>query len=318
VRSGSGAEREPSLSKNGGIMAFSTGSVDRNIVLQTIAGGTPGQEFGTVGHESMARFTPEAKALVYVSGRTHSENELRVRPLLEGRIADDSLDIPLTKHGEGEVVHPAASRDGRFVAYYRVVNGQRDVWTISSDGGPPERITTDKANDIQPAWSPDGTSLAFASERGGGWDIWKLTVAGGRSDERESQVTRGRNAQAPEWSPDGLEIAYVTEPGSAGEVWVVRTDGVGEPRRVTTGAGAFRVRWPRKDQMVVNGKWGASFLSPRMVNPATGVSTPFNPPLVIGYDEELCDFDVDLDRGLFVFTSGGKRHGNIWILKARR
>jgi hypothetical protein len=70
--------------------------------------------------------------------------------------------------------------------------------------------------------------------------------------------------------------------------------------------------------MVVSGRWGANTLSLRSVNPVTGVSTPFDPPLVIGYDETLCDFDIDLDRGLVVFTSGGKRQGNIWVLNARR
>ncbi len=321
VRSGSNAEREPSISRSGAVLAFSTGSVDRNIVLQTITGGTSEQEFGAVGHESMPRVTPGAEAIVFVSGRTASENELRVKHLLEGRLTDDILDTALTKHGEGEVVHPAVSADGRSVAYYRVVNGQRDVWTIPLGGGPSVRITTHKANDIQPAWSPDGKWLAFASERGGMRDIWTVQIADGRPvSGSEKQITRGDwHAEAPEWSPDGSEIAYVREPGSAeAEVWVVQKDGVGKPRRVTTGAGAVRVRWPRKEQMVVNGKWGAHVFSLHIVDPATGVSAPFDPPLVLGYDETSYDFDIDLDRGLFVFTSGGKRQGNIWILSARR
>jgi len=268
----------------------------------------------------MPRFTPNANAIVYVSGRTPSQNELRMRRLRESWIVDESHDSPLTRHGEGEVAHPSVSADGRFVAYYRVVNGQRDIWTIPLDGGAPVRITTDKANDIQPAWSPDGRWLAFASERGRRRDIWTVGIANGRPEGPEHQITRGDwHAEAPEWSPDGSEIAYVTGPeGTEAEVWVVQKDGAGQPRRVTTGAGAIRVRWPRKDEMVVSGRWGANTLSLRSVNPVTGVSTPFDPPLVIGYDETLCDFDIDLVRGLVVFTSGGKRQGNIWVLNARR
>jgi Tol biopolymer transport system component len=212
------------------------------------------------------------------------------------------------------------SADGRFAAYYRVLNAERDIWTIRLGGGPPVRITTHKANDIQPAWSPDGKWLAFVSERGGKRDIWTVQIAdGGPVGGSERQVTRGEwHAEAPEWSPDGAEIAYVTGPeGAETEVWAAQKDGVGKPRQVTTGAGAIRVRWPRTDQMVVNGKWGTSVFSLCTVNPVTGVSTAFNPRLVLGYDDTLCDFDIDLGRGLFVFTSGGKRQGNIWILKAR-
>jgi hypothetical protein len=277
----------------------------------------PEPPFGTVGHESMPRFAPGGEALVFVSGQTSSLNELHVQRLREGRPAGAS--IPLTRYGEGEVDHPAVSRDGRWVAYYRVVRGQRDIWTVPWDGGPSERITTNEANDIQPAWSPSGDRLAFASERGGSRNIWTIPIADGRAAGTEVQVTRrdGR-AEAPEWSPDGEWIAYVSGPTPANaEVWVTRADGSGTPRQVTSKAGAYRVRWPRDRQMVVSGKWGDPLLSLRLVDPATGAATAFEPPVVLGDDEGSCDFDIDLDRGFAVFARRVSK-GNIWILRVRQ
>ena len=176
----------------------------------------------------MPRFTPDAKDIVYVSGPTSTRNELCVQAVRDGLPVGEPE--PLTDYGEGEVNHPAVSKDGQWVAYYRVVNGQRDIWTTQLGGGAPVRITSDKANDIQPAWSPDGTRLAFVSDRGGGFNVWTVGIANGRRNGTEVQVTRvDGQAQAPEWSPgDGKWIAYVAGPRSTeSEVWVSPSDGSG-------------------------------------------------------------------------------------------
>jgi Tol biopolymer transport system component len=292
-------------------MAFSTGEPNRDIVLQSIASRDPGPAIGTVRHESMPRFAPDGKSIVYVSGPTSTRNELYVQRVRDGLPVGEPEQ--LTDHGEGEVDHPAVSKDGRWVAYYRVVNGQRDIWTIPLRGGAPVRITTDMANDIQPAWSPDGSRLAFVSDRGGGLNIWTVPVANGAKNGTEVRVTRvDGQAQAPEWSPgDGKWIAWVAGPKSTeSEVWVSRADG-SSARPVTSGAGAFRVRWVREDVMVVGGTWGGPTLSLRLVDPATGASTAFDPPLVIGDEPAMCDFDIDLDRKLALF---GRKSGQGHIM----
>jgi hypothetical protein len=122
---------------------------------------------------------------------------------------------------------------------------------------------------------------------------------------------------APEWSPDDAWIAYTAEPtASGGDVWVTRSDGSGAPQRITTGAGALRIRWIKADQMVVSGTWGAATLSARLVNPDTRAVTPPAPPIVFGEDLAMCDFDVDLAHGRVVF-SRVTRKGNVWKLNGR-
>jgi hypothetical protein len=122
---------------------------------------------------------------------------------------------------------------------------------------------------------------------------------------------------APEWSPDDAWIAYTVEPtASNGDVWVTRSDGSGEPRRVTTGAGALRVRWVKPDRMMVSGSWGAATLSVRFVDPLTGTVTVPVPPIVFGDDPAMCDFDVDATGERVVF-SRVTRTGNIWKSSGR-
>jgi eukaryotic-like serine/threonine-protein kinase len=318
VRSGSGAERQPSFSRDGETLAFSTGDPNRDIAVQAISSGQR-ETFGTVRYESMPRFTQDAQAVVFVCGQTSSRNELCVKRLHEGKPTGETTQ--LTRHDKGEVDHPAVSPDGRWVAYYAVIDGQRDIWIVPTDGGPSRRITTSEANDIQPAWSPDGTRLAFVSDRANNRrNIWVVPVKNGSADGPEAQITRGQwQSQAPEWSPeDGKWIAYVGGPTSAdAEVWMTRADGSGSPRPVTSKAGAYRLRWLRGNQMVVAGTWGGHTLSLRLVDPATGASTPFDPPVTIGDDVALGDFDIDPGRKLAVFTSRAGQ-GSIIALRRRQ
>jgi Tol biopolymer transport system component/serine/threonine protein kinase len=318
VRSGSGAERQPSFSRDGETLAFSTGDPNRDIAVHTISTGQR-ETFGTVRYESMPRFTRDGQAVVFVCGQTSSLNELCVQRLQEGRPTGETTQ--LTRPNQGEVAHPAVSPDGRWVAYYAVIGGQRDIWIVPSDGGPSSQITTSAANDIQPAWSPDGTRLAFVSDRANNRrDIWVVPVKNGSRDGSEVQITRGPwQSQAPEWSPEsGKWIAYKAGPTTGdAEVWMTRADGTGTPRQVTNQAGAHRIRWLGEHQMVVAGTWGGYALSLRLVDPATGASTAFDPPVTLGDDAALCDFDVDLGRGLAVFTAQNGQ-GSILALKRRQ
>jgi hypothetical protein len=99
-------------------------------------------------------------------------------------------------------------------------------------------------------------------------------------------------------------------------VWVTRSDGRGAPRRVTTGAGALRLRWIKPDQMLVSGWWGAAILSVRYVDPWSGAVTVPSPPIVFGDDPAMCDFDVDMTQGRVAFGRV-TRTGNIWKLDGR-
>jgi eukaryotic-like serine/threonine-protein kinase len=129
------------------------------------------------------------------------------------------------------------SSDGKLVAFAsdRSGEGNLDIWVKQIAGsGPPIRLTTNLADDVQPDFSPDGSQIVFRSERNSG-GLYLISALGG--NQRLFQP-HGRN---PRFSPDGNWIAYWTglvlgKPLGAnamnGSLFVAPTSGGGSPRRI--------------------------------------------------------------------------------------
>ena len=73
-------------------------------------------------------------------------------------------------------VQPTWSPHGNRIAYWSIVAGQRDVFSVPAAGGDPVPVTNDGAVDFSPAWSPDGNWLYWASNRGGAMAIWRVAI----------------------------------------------------------------------------------------------------------------------------------------------
>jgi len=87
-------------------------------------------------------------------------------------VSDGSLRI---LYGNKSVTNAKFSPDGRFVAYEEA----RDVFAVSSAGGPPIPVVLHPANDTLFGWAPDGR-LAFRSDRSGKNDIWTVEFQDGK------------------------------------------------------------------------------------------------------------------------------------------
>jgi Tol biopolymer transport system component/DNA-binding winged helix-turn-helix (wHTH) protein len=117
---------------------------------------------------------------------------------------------------------PRWSPDGQHLAFDSVAAGNWDVLVMPANGGQPQRLTTDPANDSQPSWSRDGKSIYFASARTGRYEVWKAPASGGAA----VQVTRNGGYTAFE-SVDGKAL-YYTKGDNDSKLWRCNLDGSGE------------------------------------------------------------------------------------------
>src|SRR5437773_4247787 len=104
------------------------------------------------------------------------------------------------------------SPDGKWIAYFvtsvdmKENANDADVWLVSTAGGDPIRLTTNKKNDNQPRWSPDGRKIAFISAREEKPQIFLISPFGGEA----TKLTDSKSGvQSFQWAPDGNRIAYV-------------------------------------------------------------------------------------------------------------
>jgi Tol biopolymer transport system component len=142
--------------------------------------------------------------------------------------SEPPLGIPLRTFG--------LSPDGSQIAFFRSIDGKRDLWLADLATKTPVQFTTHDdptstdaqvlANPPGLAWSPQGTELAYAAGSPA-TNIHVKSLSGGPA----RRVTTGRNYQSPSsWSADGKTIAYVEfDPLSGADIWLVSLDSNGQP-----------------------------------------------------------------------------------------
>jgi hypothetical protein len=109
---------------------------------------------------------------------------------------------------------PAASPDGRQVAFTSNRGGNWDIYVIDSlapPGTEPTRLTNHTARDGLPAWSPNGKWLAFASDRGGSWAVWAMRPNGSKLQRLfdlggtpEGQVIYAQGGEQSDWTSETM------------------------------------------------------------------------------------------------------------------
>ena len=90
------------------------------------------------------------------------------------------------------------SPDSKTIAY----SDSKMIYTISADGGVPEKLTPAGDDAILPSWLPDGKSIAFSH-----WDGMTMNGRGAYvvdvATHNVSLMPGAKNYFAPTWSPDG-------------------------------------------------------------------------------------------------------------------
>ncbi len=112
------------------------------------------------------------------------------------------------------------SPDARFLAFVAERgDGRYELYRVSAEAGPEERLTTAGGYDDGPEYSPDGRWIYFNSNRSGRWNLWRMPPDGaGPGDARAQQVTSDEPEDwFPHISPDGKWMVFLSfPPGTEG------------------------------------------------------------------------------------------------------
>jgi len=103
-----------------------------------------------------ATFLPDASLIV--AGLARGRNGARI---LHVRAGQEPELLPL-----GEARYPAASPDGRWLAFSRMVRGNWNLALLDLHTGSVRGIAEAECNMIEPAWEPDSKTILYSSDCG--------------------------------------------------------------------------------------------------------------------------------------------------------
>lgn len=87
-------------------------------------------------------------------------------------------------------------------------DGNRNLYTIFTNGSGLKQLTDDPAADYAPRWSPDGKQIVFVSRRDGNAEIYLMDADG----ENLTRLTEHPAEDlSPDWSPDGQQIIFASK-----------------------------------------------------------------------------------------------------------
>ncbi len=192
------------------------------------------------GINSGASFSPDSQNVYLTISQGNSPNIYKIN--LNGDIVGK-----LTNGPSGAMnVEPAASSDGRKLAFSSDRPGRTMIYTMNTDGSSVKRITFAGQFNASPAWSPDGKKIAFAGQTGSNFDIFVMNEDGTgmiRLTSAKRENGRPANNEDPTWSPDGRFVMYTSDRTGKSQVYFSTADGAEERRVTLDNYNYYKVKW---------------------------------------------------------------------------
>lgn len=227
-----------------------------------------------------ARYLPSGR-LVFLHKRT-----LFAAPFDPGKLALTGAPAPVIEDAGG-LSSGAADFDSSRTGHFAYLSGRmtQTGLTISwLDGtGKTQPLHPTPGLYASPKFSPDGKRLAFSMDSGQGADIWVRDIE--RDTPSRLSFLPGRNGY-PVWTPDGKHLVFRSSGHATPGIYWIRSDGSGEPRKLTELAAWPHSFSPDGKRLAITGQdSGLDILtaplegdpaSPRLGKPEPFVKTPFN------------------------------------------
>jgi len=134
--------------------------------------------------------------------------------------------------GDWDDITPAASPDGKYLAFASNRSGHWDLYQLELSSGATIRLTNTPEYDANPSWSPDGRWLVYESyvtdpaTNTPNLEIFIRDVSTPNPEKQTPiQLTNDPGADyAPAWSPVGRQIAFVSTRDGDEEIWIANLD----------------------------------------------------------------------------------------------
>lgn len=302
LSSSAGSHRQPTLSPDGTMIAFTSDDSGTNqIWIKNIAGG------------DARPLTQGAEIASWPAWSPRGDQILFQRPSLGG-FSIWSID-PLGTREPRMLVErgatPNFSPDGTTFVYQ---GPGREIWIAKSDGSEAAKVDGVPGGPgfslRLPAFSADGGSIVFVhAEEGPYGDVWVLPLAGGEARRLTFQGGIDLTTGAPLATPDGFVI-FAAAPGTlrhGPQLWRVPIEG-GPVEQLTSGVGGYMAPAMSRDGTRVVYAHSRSTWRLMRTDLQTLASTPIfesrTPILlpVVSYDGRTVAFFSETPSGVHVFT----------------
>jgi TolB protein len=180
------------------------------------------------GYDSLARWAPDGRGIVFTSDRTG-------KPQL-WEIDADGRHLRRLRANDATEYQADVSPDGRQLAFLSNLDGPERLLMQDLDKGTVRELVRHGENTIfgNPHWSPDGRLITFSSDHRIGHQIYVVDVATG---EQRRLSALGRGGCEPRFTCDGKKVVYVSRGHMRPTSKLVEYD-------LATGEEATLVDWP--------------------------------------------------------------------------
>jgi Tol biopolymer transport system component len=193
----------------------------------------------------------------------------------------------ITRANETEF-EPAASRDGRVVAYTIQKGNKNEIWTVGLDGQTP----TFRALGTQPRFSPNGFEVVYThTDIEGRVDLRKLDI---RDASSETITAAAEIDFEPDWSPDGRTITFASDNAGSMAIWSAPSTG---GKRVGLNVNGYYPRFSPDGRWIAYWNRGALWTMDREGKNSRsirdGVAVPTAATWVKGVPKIYSDLDIN-------------------------